>query len=563
MPLIDLKTDLKSLKFGKDRPGGGSSNQPYIQKQIPEGDPSNIFNTGGPDFLLRGGLIAPLKAADDTSRLTQMFFDLKSPNGLLFTAKENILSRTAVKTEASTGAGYGAGTVNAGIYTPIGTITQAGVGFTGTHLNLLGLDPSSPMTGVNSGGLFPGLGLNRYENVVKNKSKENNRLVKLTTNIDPVNILSYSGGPGSILGIGNTNIRFADQRTGKENSLATNNPTAFYTGSRWATRTKDSWISPLTKGASGKYEDYIGAPGSLIFKDGNPIISSDGSYTFNQTWNNRTTTTGSLEAREDVISGSYQVPQIKLITPDYDKVITPKGVTGLYSALTSASIDTNLTDKFFFNVYDPSTTPGNTWPNNTPLQYANKSQTFTQQQILDYSDNLNSDFSSNLNPEDFRKQLIKDNEVTDFSTVLSLSPSYKTKNIGNRVNLGDPGRTNNDQGSKNVFNYGVKATDLTALDKITALPMYDGAGPDTSKAINDLVKFRIAAINNDKTDGSAVYMHFRAFIDSFSEIHTSNWDSVKYVGRGDKLYNYTGFDRTNSNEFHSLCPIKSRINPNV
>jgi hypothetical protein len=36
MPLLDLKTDLKSLRFGKDRKGGGNSGQPYIQTGIPE-----------------------------------------------------------------------------------------------------------------------------------------------------------------------------------------------------------------------------------------------------------------------------------------------------------------------------------------------------------------------------------------------------------------------------------------------------------------------------------------------------------------------------------------------
>jgi hypothetical protein len=36
MGLINLYTDLKSLKFGKDRIGGGSSSQPYIQTPIPE-----------------------------------------------------------------------------------------------------------------------------------------------------------------------------------------------------------------------------------------------------------------------------------------------------------------------------------------------------------------------------------------------------------------------------------------------------------------------------------------------------------------------------------------------
>ena len=73
MPLIDLKTDLRSLRFGNDRPGGGSSGQPYIQTPIPspEEDSSNIFNTGGPDFLLRGGLMAPSRVVNDVSRLTQ------------------------------------------------------------------------------------------------------------------------------------------------------------------------------------------------------------------------------------------------------------------------------------------------------------------------------------------------------------------------------------------------------------------------------------------------------------------------------------------------------------
>ena len=45
MALIDIKTNLKSLKFGNDRPGGGSSNQPYIQKEIP-----TDYTNKSPDF---------------------------------------------------------------------------------------------------------------------------------------------------------------------------------------------------------------------------------------------------------------------------------------------------------------------------------------------------------------------------------------------------------------------------------------------------------------------------------------------------------------------------------
>lgn len=47
MALIDLKTNLKSLKYGSDRPGGGSSGQPYIQTAIP---PTNLI-TLNPDTL--------------------------------------------------------------------------------------------------------------------------------------------------------------------------------------------------------------------------------------------------------------------------------------------------------------------------------------------------------------------------------------------------------------------------------------------------------------------------------------------------------------------------------
>lgn len=221
MPLIDLKTDLKSLKFGNDRPQGGSSNQPYIQTPIPDDDKQGIPSTE--DFLLRGGLSAPLNAAKDVSRLTQMFFDSKDPSGLLFTAKENLLSRTGVKTEASTTAGA--------IYTPLSTLGQSAIGFAGGHLNLLGLDP----TGLSS------LGVPSYYDYIKDlngvSSAENfNRLVSLSdtrtsnsksgkkiklfpngsTNENSKKFgtfMEYGGGPGSILGIGKTRLKFATNPT--------------------------------------------------------------------------------------------------------------------------------------------------------------------------------------------------------------------------------------------------------------------------------------------------------------------------------------------------------------
>ena len=55
MPLIDLKTDLKSLKYGRDRLGGGSSGQPYIQTNINRPGVNLIGNFD--DGLVRGGAV--------------------------------------------------------------------------------------------------------------------------------------------------------------------------------------------------------------------------------------------------------------------------------------------------------------------------------------------------------------------------------------------------------------------------------------------------------------------------------------------------------------------------
>jgi hypothetical protein len=136
--LLKLKngdTQLKSLKYGKDQPGGGDSNQPFIQKSIDQDQKNPSYYN---DFILRGGIEAPLSAADDVARLTKYFFNFQNPSGYLFTSKQLLLSKTGTKTEASKGTGYLGGGLNEGAYTPLSTLAQAGVGFLGTHLNKQG-----------------------------------------------------------------------------------------------------------------------------------------------------------------------------------------------------------------------------------------------------------------------------------------------------------------------------------------------------------------------------------------------------------------------------------------
>jgi hypothetical protein len=563
MPLIDLKTSLKSLKFGKDRPYGGSSNQPYIQSSIPEGD---IPTSGGPDFILRGGILAPISAAKDVSRLTQMFFDLKSPNGFQFIAKQNLLSRTSVQTQASSegGIAYGAGALNQGAYLPSSTLAQAGVGFTGTHLNLLGIDPSSPMSGITNtsiSNLFNEdltLGLKRYETVVKENPNEfdpsKNRLYDLSikssfispppppeekpssptsptkpnffqkvgnflnnvTLNSPQNgiLMEYSGGPGSILGVGKTLIPFADRRTGKT-------------------------IEKLKKEG--------------FFTKGYSIFGSKTTVTLSNPTQN--TLSANINYINTVPSGS-----IKGVSSKYEN-LTKQNVDNFIVYNNNQQISTNNFSVYKLGTFEPSDlSKTQTGPFKQDDIY-----TYNQSQLIDASNNnIKQAFK-----EDFRKPLIP--SQSSFNTILSISPSYIDSNYAKRTNAGDPGFKNTAEGIKNVLNYtqasgnGIAEDYKIALDKITAGAIYSATtalhNPDNGEyAGNDLVKFSIGVVQNDTT-GLSNYMHFRAFIDSFSDSYNSDWNSYNYVGRGDKFYNYTGFERTINLSFTVFAQSKAELIP--
>ena len=150
----------KSIPFGKDRPGGGSSKQPYIIKPLEGNSKNPAFYS---DFLIRGGILAPLSAAEDTLRLTKYFTDINNPAGILFAAKQNILSRVGVKTEATQPTpAYLGGALNEGVYLPTSTLAQTLVGFTGTSLNKQGIDPT---------GLIPFLAIEEYQKSVYKKNQ--------------------------------------------------------------------------------------------------------------------------------------------------------------------------------------------------------------------------------------------------------------------------------------------------------------------------------------------------------------------------------------------------------
>jgi len=442
--LISQNTNLKSLRYGKDRVGGGSSNQPYIKSSIPEKE-NQLDRSGGVDFLLRGGTLTPSRAAKDVSRLTKMFFDFKSPNGVLFTAKQNLLSRTGVKTQAG-------GFINEGAYLPTSTILQAGGNAFGTHLLKQGINPfrnTSPNAGaVNNpllnllgvGSAVQGLinnagGLPVYAQTVRSdQSPDDNRLVQLKNSKIGSNIDNNRRG---IFG-DQTFRQILGQINPFKNKLSSIAKTIF------TNKTQKLGISTY----GNEILRYGGGPGSV------------------------------LGVGQTAIKRYY------------------------FSTTEGFSYDVS---KGFFNVLGAG-------------------QGVEDRHLGNTGGSTVSDFRNllDINPNATRQ------------TILSKSPDYTTKNIENRVNLGDPGRKN-----KNVSSY---TAGLGKLDKITAMPLYQSDKGNHSGHRNDLVKFSIGIIDN-KLPNQRVYIHFRAFLDSMDDNYNAEWNSFKYMGRGENFYRYNGFTR--------------------
>ena len=481
-------TVLKSLKFGNDRPGGGNSGQPYIQDPIP------LNNTpASADFILRGGINASKSAAQDVARLTKYMFNPKSPSGLLFTAKQNLLSRTSPKTETSKGLGYAGGALNNGVYSPLSTLAQAGVGFLGGHLNKQGLDPT---------GLLSFLSIKKYENVIKDQEKDENRLINIlsnsTKNLNGVrgydvnqgqDIITYNGGPGSTLGIGKTHIRYADQRTGI-NSIQYLNSTHV---------TNNQFQLPLN--TSIKYNDYISSYSDDYV---NYDLINEGLDSYQENIINNVYKSGSLESQPLTL-----------------------------------------------NVY-------------------NNYKTWTQEDIVKESKNLGENGSGIR--QDFRERLRPSGAPQ--KSFLSISPNYTEYNIEKNFNLGNPGQKGD------ISDYSIGKKDLQGntigpLDKINASFIYKSEGKGQSEAqseyavrgdeLKDIIPFYIAILNNDrqeigKTNTYKKYMHFRAFIDSFSDSYNAEWKSMEYMGRAEKFYKYGGFDRKIDLSFTVVAQSRQEIN---
>ena len=257
--LVNLKTNLKSLKYGHDRQGDGSSEQPYITTNIP----NRLFTSPTDDGYIRGGwTLANQASVNDQLRINKFIND--APKGPLFIQRQIGLQLTNPKLETrkinlnSFGLLGSVLTTAFNVFNDLApgptrlynegknTLSQLPVTAFGTHFERHGLSPIqddntkylSVVRNNNDNGnnrllalkaklIKPGVTNPRSGNVILGTvnailgavnvfnraiGKGTNPLLPTSPLLQPADLIidRYSGGPGSTYGVGFTTIRRYD-----------------------------------------------------------------------------------------------------------------------------------------------------------------------------------------------------------------------------------------------------------------------------------------------------------------------------------------------------------------
>lgn len=540
MPLLDLKTNLKSLKYGQDQPGGGSSGQPYQQVDINKVDSGfNRFRmTKFDDGLIRGGAVGAANASIvDTFRIGKFLKDF--PKGPLWLVKQVGLQLANPKLEAkqlptgraTSGLGFFRNAANAisnvvnrvtnvigptRVYNPLGinTLAQVPLNALGQHLVRFGALPVK-----NNDVLY-------FKTAQFNNQGDGsaNRLVKLISILGNTNnIDSYLGGASSVYGVGTTLIR----RRGDFININQD-----VTANRYAINgSKEAGRGYRINGHGGDLEGYNNA----FFRIGNFIgASTSGSSIFARESFNLISRLPANLGEVDQPFQTIQTYQSTLtnaqITADSINSTLGSGsnAIGNYPGVSTDPFEVILgVDRNVVDYTNPSVKTYNKLIERIKTVTDGDRGVISGQNVNRFG--IYGD-TSTRRTGNFSEYAPVSNETPAYfngRATVTLDRSWRTITREERVGSGTQDQIN-----------------LTPLFETTAGSIDDSVLiGGVSRNINDLVKFRIQSLNYDNPR-LATWMIFRAYITQFSDGVNANWNEIQYAGRGDKFYVYGGFGRT-------------------
>ena len=277
----------KSIRFGRDRRDGASSGQPYIQVPIPDEVPPQIT-----DFILRNGALGTTSAVlTDESRILKFFTDALSPNGTFFIAKQNLLARQNPKQLGTSR-----------VYNPLNTLAQIALTPVGIHIKKDATDPVSAALSLIDPTSTYGYQVKNLDQagddrlilltnskIYKNVSVNPFNPFSVTPTLNTLNLLKYSGGPNSELGLTNTTIRRYDFTDGFFTQLADQGNSKFLGN----TNSPSNLSYVLNNKQTSTRSDEVTSGGSIFYTS------------FNK------------EYTDGVIKSTYQTSSITSISPNY------------------------------------------------------------------------------------------------------------------------------------------------------------------------------------------------------------------------------------------------------
>jgi hypothetical protein len=585
MPLLDLKTDLKSLKYGKDRPGGGDSGQPYQKVDINTVDSGfNRFRmTKFDDGLVRGGVVGAANASIvDTLRIGKFLTDF--PKGPLFIVKQIGLQLSNPQLETkklntnnpTKGGGLLRNVGNFIINTAnkivnavgptriynlgINTLAQVPVNAFGQHFNRHGLLPvqddqtkylavaqnnnneeNNRLTGLrNRFGL--GVNYDLYKGNIKLRKKEQKTLSAIAAtfaggipfansvynDIQNSRIADYIGGPSSVYGIGRTLIPRTPERTNdnlKVDYAKNRNYNSQYIPEVKISSSFDFEISNRTNSA------LASSSFNLIKDTGLKVNGSFISNTYKEYQekkkDNIVIVNNDLGVSNNTSSSLNPSNKFKLPQPTslINNFVTYDG--GKPEGGLTASADLGLT-----NLSIPI---GFTGPIGSPT-------TTTTYDIPKDIDAINKSLNQNAIPyttpalkkyAELRKKVnegtsIDKTYITEISRQGgSKTETFKTFNVN--ISRNDPSLIYN-RLTKLAFR---RTNDTNVNDDKLALKFVP-LDPFTGKALNPT-------------------LNFLGYITDYSENYDSSWGDVKYAGRNEKFYIFNDFKRTATVGFNIPC----------
>ena len=566
MPLIDLKTNLKSLKYGNDRTNAGSSGQPYITtdsdgntnlslgannaagdvlrligvQKIPlvpnlsvKLNESNVgkfvnqvLNT---DDFIRGGAVGSAQASiNDAFRIGAFLTDL--PKGPIFLAKQVGLQLSNPKLEVKKGGAAFAGSLLKAAFSAspaqaVGSVTGGILGPTRIYnagINTLAQVPANAF-GIHFSrhGLLPIQDeQTKYQNVVtfnnESTNSKNNRLVELVDKFD-LGDQQYEANP-------NFNLREAKKKNRQVNRT-----------NRQANRQSNQNLKALSVKYSGTPYVPVKFKRQKLNID-NQVISAyptgpGSTYGVGLTVIQRYSfTEDKLKIEESLGNASDFAGKSRLTTStiNYSRALGEKAKLSVSNAAKS------------INAYTGSigSIPGSTGLG--PIEIA---VALNQGKFTDYSD---------LASEIF----------TNITNVTQSIPSFGTYSETNPITPGNTILTTNPFITRDA-----DAPDFKYYGTGSVVPNFSGSVLQYENtnvfSRNDagIMTVIFRAINPfDKNSASNEEVWaFNAYMSGYKDNFDATWNDVNYVGRSESFYIYSKFKRTVNFDLKIPCFNKIQL----